>query len=153
MTVQAKILALALAATAFASAVDARPLTPAEQRDSAYSGRLPACDDPAVLSRIQSRFSERETTYWKSGLEISGYDRVREIGWRSPGKTLSRPSRRPTPGSACRRSRPRRLSSTGRSMCRPYNAKVAVSRGTCRMRSTSSSMAADICRAWSNRSR
>lgn len=85
MTVQAKILALALAATAFASAVDARPLTPAEQRDSAYSGRLPACDDPAVLSRIQSRFSERETTYWKSGLEIAGYDRVREIGWRSPG--------------------------------------------------------------------
>jgi hypothetical protein len=85
MTVLGKILALALAATAFSGAVDARPLTPAEQRDSAYSGRLPACDDPAVLSRIQSRFSEREATYWKSGLEIAGYDRVREIGWRSPG--------------------------------------------------------------------
>ena len=80
-----RIAALALASLGLAGAVEARPLTPAEQRYSRYSGALPACDDPTVLSRIQSRFSTRESGYWNSPLEIQGYDRVREIGWRSWG--------------------------------------------------------------------
>lgn len=81
----AALIAIAVGASLLVGAVEARPLRPAEQRDSAYSGRLPACDDPSVLSRIQTRFSQRETNYWRSGLEIAGYDRVREIGWRSWG--------------------------------------------------------------------
>lgn len=80
-----RIAALALATLGLAGALEARPLTPAEQRYSRYSGVLPACDDPIVLSRIQHRFSARESGYWNSALEIQGYDRVREIGLRSWG--------------------------------------------------------------------
>jgi hypothetical protein len=86
MTLPIKALALtALALGLAAGAAQARPLTPAEKRDHAYAARLPACDDPAVLDKIRSRFHDREVEYWKSGLEIGGYDRVREIGWRSWG--------------------------------------------------------------------
>jgi len=85
-TVQAaRLLFAACALFAAVDAVQARPLTPAESRYSRYSGMLPACDDPGVLSRIQSRFWNREAEYWNSGLEILGYDRVREIGFRSNG--------------------------------------------------------------------
>lgn len=62
-----------------------RPLVPAEKRDFPYSGQLPACDDPAVFERIQSRFYQRESEYWKSGLEIVGFEQAREIGFRANG--------------------------------------------------------------------
>ena len=62
-----------------------RPLTPAEQRYSAYSGRVPACNDGGVLSRISSRFSGRESEFWNSSLAIVSYDKVGELGLRSPG--------------------------------------------------------------------
>ena len=63
----------------------ARPLVPAERRYSPFLGNLPACDDPAVLERIRSRFSDRESLYWSTGLEILGFDEIREIGYRTNG--------------------------------------------------------------------
>ncbi|MGO9134040.1 MAG: hypothetical protein ACLP8A_08340 [Methylovirgula sp.] len=66
-------------------AAQGRPLVPAEKRYDYYSGRLPACGDPSVLERIQSRFHDRESEFWKSGLDIAGFDAVREVGMRSHG--------------------------------------------------------------------
>ena len=65
--------------------VEARPLTPAEQRYQAYTANLPLCGDVEPLERIKSRFASRESEFWKSGLEITAYDRVRETGERSAG--------------------------------------------------------------------
>ncbi len=73
------------ASSCLSIAVQARPLVPAEHRYDYYSGRLPSCDDPNVLERIQSRFHDRESEFWKSGLEIRGFDEVREIGLRTNG--------------------------------------------------------------------
>lgn len=53
--------------------------------DRGYSGRLPACDDPAVLSSVSSGFSSREREFWRSGLELVEFRRPREIGYRSWG--------------------------------------------------------------------
>ncbi len=78
-----------LAALAFAAAVvpaaQARPLAPAEQRLQPYSGIVPPCTERGALEAIQSRFHDRETEYWHSGLEITGFSRVDEIGFRSNG--------------------------------------------------------------------
>jgi len=62
-----------------------RPLIPAEQRYDYYAGTLPGCADPGVFERIQSRFHDRESEFWKSGLEIVSFDEPREIGFRSNG--------------------------------------------------------------------
>ncbi len=79
-------LALVAAVGGFASSVASRPLVPAERRYSPYdSATLPACDDPAPLNEIQSRFHDRESEFWKTGLEIVGFERVKEIGFRSNG--------------------------------------------------------------------
>ncbi len=80
----AGLCALAGAATV-ASIANARPLTPAEQRYLPWQALLPKCDDPSVLSFVQSRFEQRESYYWKSGLGIQGFDKVRETGFRSTG--------------------------------------------------------------------
>jgi hypothetical protein len=72
---------LALGAGARAGGI----VVPAEQRYSAYSGDLPACDDPGVLARIGGRFAQKESEYWNSPLRIAGFDRVEEIGLRSNG--------------------------------------------------------------------
>jgi hypothetical protein len=82
--------AISLCAGAFASclwplAVQSRPMTPAEKRFPAYSGNVPLCDDSSVLSYIQSRFAGRESEFWDSGLQIAGYDKIAEIGFRSTG--------------------------------------------------------------------
>ncbi len=86
----------ALAAIALAAAglffplgeAQARPLTPAEKRFSPYTGIVPHCSDASVLGRIQSRFSSREQEYWHTGREIQGFNRVRQIGYRSAGRDL-----------------------------------------------------------------
>ena len=67
-----------------------RPVYPAEKRygtwfGNTYVGNVPACDSADVLGDIQSRFSARENEYWHSGLEIAGFDKVREIGLRTQG--------------------------------------------------------------------
>ena len=78
-------LALGAAAIAFAPAVEARPMTPAERRDMALSPDMPGCADPIVLAKISSRFASREASYWDSGLSIAAFDSVAEIGYRSNG--------------------------------------------------------------------
>ena len=72
---------IALAPAALAGGI----VVPAEQRYSAYSGILPDCSNGAVLDTIASRFASKETEYWNSTLAIGGFDRVKEIGFRSNG--------------------------------------------------------------------
>jgi ribonuclease T2 len=47
-----------------------------------YDGVLPACDDPAALSEITSRFATKERKFWNSEAEIVGIDHVRETAFR-----------------------------------------------------------------------
>lgn len=75
----------ALALACGAQAALARPMVPAERREYSFSGQLPACNDPMVLGTISSRFQSREDRYWDSGLAIAAYDRIAEVGMRSPG--------------------------------------------------------------------
>jgi hypothetical protein len=76
--------ALAATGAALAPAV-ARPLVPAERRYIPYYDLVPACADPAVFERIQGRFHDRESEFWNTGLEILGFDEVREIGYKTNG--------------------------------------------------------------------
>ena len=46
---------------------------------------LPACDDSAPLNEILALFHDRETEFWKSGLEIQNLGDVRETGFRPDG--------------------------------------------------------------------
>ena len=82
-----KSLAIAIVAfLAFCGAAQAQGYaTPAEKRYSPYTAELPPCDDPGVLGRISDRFAQKESEYWNSTLQIDGYDRVREIGFRANG--------------------------------------------------------------------
>jgi hypothetical protein len=64
-----------------ASAHAAGIIVPAEERYSSYSGVLPACDDPGVLSTISDRFAQKEGEFWNSSIRLAGFDRVREIGY------------------------------------------------------------------------
>ena len=68
-----------------AGAVSARPLTPAEKRFHPYFADLPKCDDLAVVTFLQYRFEQRESYYWKSGLEITRIEHVRQTGLRKTG--------------------------------------------------------------------
>src|SRR5947209_8599938 len=45
-----------------------------------YDGNLPACE--WALGKITSRFADKESTFWNSSLQITGYDRVHEIAFR-----------------------------------------------------------------------
>jgi len=47
-----------------------------------YDAIVPLCDDSQVLARLTSKFSEKESSYWNSNLEILGFDRIHEIAWR-----------------------------------------------------------------------
>jgi len=69
------------AATAHAAGI----IVPAEERYHPWTGDLPACDDPAVLSRISDRFAQTESEFWNSSIRLAGFDRVREIGYRANG--------------------------------------------------------------------
>jgi hypothetical protein len=59
--------------------------TPAEHRYSPYAADLPPCDDAGVLAQITDRFGQKEAEFWNSTLQIGGYDRVRQIGFRANG--------------------------------------------------------------------
>lgn len=78
------LVAVFLALTVAGGAM-ARPIVPAEKRYLDYSGELPPCDDPGVLSRISSRFEQKESEYWESTLQITDYDRIKAIGVRPWG--------------------------------------------------------------------
>jgi hypothetical protein len=45
-----------------------------------YEGKLADCE--AALSTITSQFQEKESTYWNSALQITGFARVREAAFR-----------------------------------------------------------------------
>ena len=45
-----------------------------------YDGNLPPCE--AKLGAVTSQFAEKESTFWNSTLQITGYDRVHEISFR-----------------------------------------------------------------------
>jgi hypothetical protein len=47
-----------------------------------YDAVVPACEDPAALGKIQARFSEKESRFWNSSLQIVDFERVREIALR-----------------------------------------------------------------------
>ena len=44
-----------------------------------YDGVLPPCD--AALDRIAARFAQKESRFWNSDLEITGFERVRQIAF------------------------------------------------------------------------
>ena len=48
-----------------------------------YDGVVPPCE--AALGAISSQFADKESTFWNSALQIVGYDRVREVAFRSWG--------------------------------------------------------------------
>jgi hypothetical protein len=85
----AAALAAAVAmAGAMASPVAAEERIPAERWTlpyNAYPSNIPACADPAVLGKIQSRFSETESTYWNSAAAIVSFETVRVLGFRPWG--------------------------------------------------------------------
>jgi hypothetical protein len=82
-----KRLALVFAAFfAFGAAAHAGGVVvPAEQRHSPYSGALSPCDDSWILGEITYGFGATESGFWASSLQIGGYDRIREIGFRANG--------------------------------------------------------------------
>ncbi|MEA2820618.1 MAG: hypothetical protein QOJ86_2622, partial [Bradyrhizobium sp.] len=45
-----------------------------------YDGDLPPCE--AGLDRVSNQFAEKESKFWNSTLQITGYDRVHEIAFR-----------------------------------------------------------------------
>jgi hypothetical protein len=59
--------------------------TPAEARWAPFFDNMPACDDAGVLSTISGRFAGTQREFWNSNLAIAGFERVREIGFRSNG--------------------------------------------------------------------
>ncbi|MCW6506440.1 hypothetical protein [Lichenifustis flavocetrariae] len=78
-------LVVAAVVTSFTGSAFARVVVPAEKRYFSYSGELPPCDDPDVLSTISDRFAQKESEYWSSDLTIVTYDRVKAIGVRPWG--------------------------------------------------------------------
>jgi hypothetical protein len=81
-----RVILILAAFLGFASAARAGGfVVPAEQRDFPYSGQLPTCEDPGVLERVTSRFSQKESEYWDSTLQIDRFDRVKEISLRGNG--------------------------------------------------------------------
>lgn len=77
------VVAVALAQT-LTTAAFARPMTPAERRDMSLSGNMPTCDDSAILGQISSRFAVGESNF-DSGLAITGFTEIVEVGYRSSG--------------------------------------------------------------------
>jgi hypothetical protein len=54
-----------------------------------YDGNVPPCD--YALDKIQSRFAQKEGTFWQSPLSIVGFDQVRETAYRpGPPNTIPR---------------------------------------------------------------
>jgi hypothetical protein len=59
--------------------------TPSEARWAPFFGDLPKCDDTWVLDTILARFAETQSLYWGGVHAIGGWERMREIGFRSDG--------------------------------------------------------------------
>ena len=76
---------IAIAVLSAWTAVQARPLVPAEKRYSPFTANLPQCDDKDVLERIADRFQQKESEYWNSALQITAMDKAREYAFRKNG--------------------------------------------------------------------
>ncbi len=46
-----------------------------------YSGKLPPCDYPVALSKIQYLFGLKERRFWNSNLSIAAFEQVRDVEW------------------------------------------------------------------------
>lgn len=51
-----------------------------------YSGVVPACDTPAAIARIQSRFATTESRFWNSTLQLGEFDRIHQVAFRPWGE-------------------------------------------------------------------
>jgi hypothetical protein len=79
-------------ASAFAVALAALPAGNAHAADwlemnfylsgPEYTGKLPPCDYRDALTKIASRFNQRENTYWASDLQIVNFEKIRETAYR-----------------------------------------------------------------------
>ncbi len=76
------IVALAAGAGAMAGPADTPP---AERRESGFPPVFETCDAQTVIAEIMRIFSERERAYWSSSLEITGFDKIAETGYRTNG--------------------------------------------------------------------
>lgn len=85
MTPYLRAATLAVALVAIAGGALARPVVPAEKRYYDYDADLPSCDDAGVLDRIKDRFSQKESEFWNTQLEIVGYDHVSLVAVRPWG--------------------------------------------------------------------
>ena len=47
-----------------------------------YDAVVPLCEDGWALTKIQSRFAEKESRFWTSALQIVGFENVRETAFR-----------------------------------------------------------------------
>ncbi|MCX7312184.1 MAG: hypothetical protein NTV56_10770 [Alphaproteobacteria bacterium] len=47
-----------------------------------FDSQLPACDDSSALSTILRRFSTKEGRFWNSDLQITDFDKIREVAYR-----------------------------------------------------------------------
>jgi hypothetical protein len=78
----AACLALVLGLLAFGTAAEAA--NPLEMNfwlsGPRYDSNVPACEN--ALDAISSRFAEKESKYWNSSLQITGYADVREVAFR-----------------------------------------------------------------------
>lgn len=63
----------------------ARDQVPAETRDLPWSGIIPVCQDPAVLSKVSAKFAEKESIYWNSALTIAAYQYAQPLAYRPWG--------------------------------------------------------------------
>ena len=58
---------------------------PAERHFSPYVGDVYKCDAEQILTRIQSVFRTTQNAYWKKDLQLTEFDRVRELSLRGNG--------------------------------------------------------------------
>jgi len=84
------LLCLASAAAALQGFANPEPVArpPAEQRTIPWTGQMPHCDDPAVVTKVASHFGQREREYWRSGLEMIGIDRPHAVALRPWGRDI-----------------------------------------------------------------
>jgi hypothetical protein len=79
------LMVLALLCLSAAARADSEYQDPAETRYSPYIGNVYHCDDSAVLTRIQSVFRTTQNAYWGEDLQLTEFDRVRELSLRGNG--------------------------------------------------------------------
>jgi hypothetical protein len=76
--------ALAVLLAMIASAPSAQAANPFELNfwlsGPRYDGNLPACE--AALPSITYQFREKESTFWNSALQITGYTKIQEVAFR-----------------------------------------------------------------------